>query len=392
VKNSQSCRLVVAGLAILACTAAQSPCGGNPRDVTAAATARQNGLGVASVIPFTGVAPSVVGDVTLASAEWKQGVGCPTNVVEPYHCFASSDPADLLNSGLFLAKTGPTTSDPTVDLSLYPSGVEDLAPYASADLQGVAGAKVSDLFELGYDLRKPDSNAFFNLAGSHCGLRSPRFNVVTQGTAGTSTHRFYCYNGTLDSVNQGWIRLRWSMDFADPVMDPNDTILSIKIVSDEGQDPLGGSPDLFALAVLDNIDVNGVLVGRGPVVTPPPPPGGDDDDDDGQGEDNDHNCFHFKGNWSHLEKSRLSYSDRSQKLKFVATSGVRNIHSTGPKCIAFTADGKVNRKPGYTASFEACDRSGPTAIGTFSITITGPGGFQYAKTSPLSKGKLKIRG
>jgi hypothetical protein len=52
----------------------------------------------------------------------------------------------------------------------------------------------------------------------------------------------------------------------------------------------------------------------------------------------------------------------------------------------------VNRKPGYTASFEACDRSGPTAIGTFSITITGPGGFQYAKTSPLSKGKLKIRG
>jgi len=51
----------------------------------------------------------------------------------------------------------------------------------------------------------------------------------------------------------------------------------------------------------------------------------------------------------------------------------------------------VNRKPGYTASFEACDRSGPTAIGTFSISITGPGGFHYEKTSSLSKGKLKIR-
>jgi len=121
---------------------------------------------------------------------------------------------------------------------MYPGGVGDLPPYASADLQGAAGSKVSDLFELGYDLRKPDSNALFNGAGSHCGLRSPRFNVVTQGTAGTTTHRFYCYNGTLDSVNQGWIRLRWSMDLADPQMDPNDTIVSIKIVSDEEQDPL----------------------------------------------------------------------------------------------------------------------------------------------------------
>jgi len=152
VKNFQSCRLVVAGFAILACTAAQSPCGGSPRDLVAAATARQNGLGIASVIPFTGVAPSVTGDATLAYAEWRQGVGCPNNVVDPaYTCFASSDPADALNVGLFLVKTGPTTSDLAVDLSMYPGGVGDLPPYASADLQGVAGSKVSDLFELGYE-------------------------------------------------------------------------------------------------------------------------------------------------------------------------------------------------------------------------------------------------
>ncbi len=307
-KNFQSCRLVVAGFAVLACTAAQSPCGGNPRDVTAGVAAtRQNGLGVASVIPFTGVAPSVVGDPTLAYAEWKQGVGCPTNVADPYTCFASSDPADLLNTGLFLVKTGPTTSDPVVDLSLYPLGVEDLSPYPAADLQGVAGANVSDLFELGYDLRNTAIGLFAG-AGSHCGLRSPRFNVVTQGAAGTSTHRFYCFNGAVDNVNLGWVRLRWTMDQADPPMDPSDTIQSIKIVADEGQDPVGGIPDLFAVAVLDNIDVNGVLVGAG--LPPPPPPGGGDDEDDGQGEDHDHNCFHFNGNWTHGEKSRLSYSDK----------------------------------------------------------------------------------
>jgi len=174
-------------------------------------------------------------------------------------------------------------------------------------------------------------------------------------------------------------------------MDPSDTIQSIKIVADEGQDPVPGYPDLFGVSILDNIDVNGVLVGIGPAATPPPPPGGGggDDEDDGQGEDHDHNCFHFNGNWSHHEKSRLSYSDRSQKLKFVATGGVRDIHSTGPKCVGFAADGKVNKKPGYTATFEACDRSGPTAIGTFSITITGPGGFHYEKTSFAVQGQAE---
>lgn len=38
------------------------------------------------------------------------------------------------------------------------------------------------------------------------------------------------------------------------------TIQSIEIVFDEGQDT---GPDNFGLAVLDNIDVDGVLVGQG---------------------------------------------------------------------------------------------------------------------------------
>jgi hypothetical protein len=38
-------------------------------------------------------------------------------------------------------------------------------------------------------------------------------------------------------------------------------VSSIQIVFDEGQDT--GGPDNFGLAVLDNVDVNGTLVGRG---------------------------------------------------------------------------------------------------------------------------------
>ena len=56
-------------------------------------------------------------------------------------------------------------------------------------------------------------------------------------------------------------------------LDPIDgkTIERLQIVFDEGYDV---GPDNFGLAVLDNIDVNGVLVGQGPSR------GGDDDDDD----------------------------------------------------------------------------------------------------------------
>jgi hypothetical protein len=52
----------------------------------------------------------------------------------------------------------------------------------------------------------------------------------------------------------GWTRLRWVLA---PV-----TVQRIVILFDEGQDASGG-PDMFGAAVLDNIDVNGKLVGRG---------------------------------------------------------------------------------------------------------------------------------
>src|ERR1700737_1785269 len=98
-KTFKPYRLMTAGFVVLACTAAQSPCGGSstggrfvPLQSSTAA--------LASAIPFTGVSPSVVGDATLAVSEWKQGIGCPNNLPPPYACFSSSDPADTTNTGL----------------------------------------------------------------------------------------------------------------------------------------------------------------------------------------------------------------------------------------------------------------------------------------------------
>jgi hypothetical protein len=378
-------RLAVAALLAFVCSGARSSCSDPLTKGPVGQLAETNGTGVPSAIAFSGATPFVMGDPTLASAEWRRGVGCPTTLSAPFACLAPADPMDNDNTGLFLVKTGPTTLDPAIDMSGYPYSVTtDLAPYAGVDLQGVAGTSVADLTELGFDLRKPGSNSFFNVAGSQCGLRAPRFNVVTQGAAGTTTHRFYCFDGFIpvDGVNQGWVRLRWLPVQADPPMDLADTITSIQIIMDEGQDVV---PDqFFGLAVLDNIDVNGILVGSAQ------PAHEFDDEEDGQGEDEHHNGFHFHGSWSHLDRSGFSYFDRAQKLKFVA-KGAQSMNSTGPGCVGLVADGKLNGRPGYTASLEACDFSSSKRIGRFSISITGPGGFLYEKTSTVTKGKVNVR-
>jgi hypothetical protein len=68
-------------------------------------------------------------------------------------------------------------------------------------------------------------------------------------------------------IGVGWIRLRWVgaslIGFGPngPEMLTGRTVESITILFDEGQD---AGPDNFGMAVLDNIDVNGQLAGRGP--------------------------------------------------------------------------------------------------------------------------------
>ena len=143
---------------------------------------------------------------------------------------------------------------------------------AGATLTGVKGLAVT---ELGYDLRKLD---YAGPYGSHCGAGAPRFNIVISG----STYFIGCNSpaATVTASGDGWIRLRWGgsnqleafpQSPSDPCnLDPMTgaciitglTVTSIDIVYDEGQDPLLGVPDQFGVAILDNIDVNGVLVGQ----------------------------------------------------------------------------------------------------------------------------------
>jgi hypothetical protein len=192
----------------------------------------------------------------LVSSEWEAGAGCPTgakevkfNSVFPYNLLPPSsytdpacltgDPDDHQNSGLVLVKTGETLNDAA----------------AQADITGVKGIILS---EVGYDIRK----------GSHCGAGAPRFNITT------TTGKFYflgCSSPppTTTTPGTGWSRLRWGTGTAGSVMAYlngntleaiTDPIKSMQIVFDEGQDT---GPDFSGLAVLDNVDINGVLEGDG---------------------------------------------------------------------------------------------------------------------------------
>ena len=183
----------------------------------------------------------------LVRARWLRGTGCPTNATINTGAPGTftdgacpgGDSKDNKNEGLLLVKTGPTANI--------------AAP--GAEVKGVKGITLT---ELGYDIRM----------GSHCGNGAPRFNVVTMDDV---THFLGCDSppGVPVGVSTGWRRLRWNAALllgAFPPILPTDVVKSISIVFDEGTDATGGinGPESSGLAVLDNIDVNGTLVGRGP--------------------------------------------------------------------------------------------------------------------------------
>jgi len=197
---------------------------------------------------------------SLVRAFWMRGIGCPTNatavdffgvptaVTDP--ACMTGDPKDSpgKNKGLLLVKTGPS--------------VPNFAS-AGAVLNGVKGIMLT---ELGYDIRK--GTAAGSPVGSHCGAGAPRFNVVLTSDPPGTVHFVACNSppAMVAGVSAAWLRLRWGaaeLAAAFPPIVAGSEVSSITIIFDEGTDFSGG-PDMFGLAVLDNIDVNGTLVGRGP--------------------------------------------------------------------------------------------------------------------------------
>ena len=156
----------------------------------------------------------------LVAAEWKGGLGCPTqattfvdnpatpNTFDPVPVpFADTgcptgDDRDKRIEGLLLAKTGPT------------------ANFASSGAV-INGVKGIVLTELGFDIRKAGAPA--SPMGSHCGAGAPRFNVIT---ADGVTHFVGCASPppTVQAASTDWTRLRYNVLLAFPPILPTDTV------------------------------------------------------------------------------------------------------------------------------------------------------------------------
>jgi len=351
------------------------------------------------------------GGTHLVEAEWEDGIGCVSNyniptsspqVVISYLnvgppptgevACPTGDPRDKLNEGLFMAKTGPSSNNAS----------------SGAVITGVQGITLK---ELGYDLRKPGTGtsvAAVNAPGdqndprgSHCGNGAPRFNVVLYDEP--NTVYFVGCNSPPPDANMsglGWQRLRWGNNgtiqvplLAFPVPPPSPpvpvpvnisgrTVKRLSIVFDEGDDT---GPDNFGFAVLDNIDINGTLVGRGPEQPE------DSDRDEGQGEDSDHDKFQFHDSPSRPESSNVSYQDRSRGMKVQSVNGARSVTYNGA-CVALLTDALVNEEPGYLLAFTACNLPGPLGlgIGNLVVAVTGPAGLLYQKSAVITSGFVTI--
>jgi hypothetical protein len=202
----------------------------------------------------------------LVQAAWLDGTGCPSpgafiaipnatftgySGTAPYSdpACAIGDPNDQHIEGLLLTKTGPSNNFAS----------------AGAELNRVKGVALT---ELGWDIRKPGVDSF-DPRGSHCGAGAPRWNILT-----TTNFYFLGCNSPppdVDTPGNGWQRMRWGgtvplLAFCVTCTPPfalttiTGTVVRLQIVFDEGQD---AGPDNFGAAILDNIDVNGALVGHG---------------------------------------------------------------------------------------------------------------------------------
>jgi hypothetical protein len=138
--------------------------------------------------------------------------------------------------GLLLSKNAPTATNSA----------------AGANIRGVKGIVLT---ELGYDVRD----------GSHCSGGAPRFDVITVEEPLVTHFVGACTNGTQtpNTPVSGWTRVRFNptnpANFFPPIP-AGEHVSFMDITFDEGTDTAGGMP---GLAVIDNIDINGTLVGSG---------------------------------------------------------------------------------------------------------------------------------
>jgi len=154
------------------------------------------------------------------AATWMDGTGVASS--------NAASTTDTRNQGLLLSKTSTASNQAQAGVVIH-------------SVEGIS------LTELGYDLR----------SGSQCTSTSPRFVVVTSDDV---VHKIGCAAGTAQPAPvTGWKRLRFDPANSSqtvPAIVPGSKVKTMHLVLDGG--PETGS----SVVVLDNINVNGKLIGQ----------------------------------------------------------------------------------------------------------------------------------
>lgn len=191
-----------------------------PSLVAASTASHLSGRPAIAVVPFE----FDPGNTDTVEASWVPGEGL-------------SDQRGTKNKALLLTKLSKTSTN-------------------AASGATVTSVKGLTLTELGFDVR----------SDGHCGAGAPRFNVVTKD--GTN-HFAGCAAGTTtatltDPQGNTYLRKRFDVSPTSPNVFPpipaGATVKSIDIIYDEGVDT---GPDFKGWTYLDNVDINGTLVGQG---------------------------------------------------------------------------------------------------------------------------------
>jgi hypothetical protein len=111
------------------------------------------------------------------------------------------------------------------------------------------GQSISNLTELNFDYQN----------GGHCGAGAPRFNVTVDGT----TYFLGCAGGVHTDLGNGWTHVEFGpVEFAAAGIPAAGMLDDLMIIFDEGTDtPTGGTIGTAGKVVIDNVSVNGEVVG-----------------------------------------------------------------------------------------------------------------------------------
>jgi len=176
----------------------------------------------------------------IVTGRWLKGMGLPDNGGQN----VGTNPAD-----------NPNKKDPHTGLLLSKNGTTPDCSSAGARIHGVKGKTVTAGFTLGFDYRN----------GGHCGAGAPRFNVDTD----MGFFFVGCANAPKSPAPQDplqWTRTRSVVTACGIECFPSSIpvgakIKSITIIYDEGTDTANNDTQGVGLAVLDNIFINGALIG-----------------------------------------------------------------------------------------------------------------------------------